>query len=155
MESICSDRRVSPWFGFFHEGLAGTPYPLVLGFPWLRQHNPSLDWVTGQVIRWGYGCYTDCFSSRPVLGCTNIRKTQSVPELGSPVQEDPDLFQVPSCYHDLKEVFSKARTLSLPPHRSYNCGIDLQPGPSPPRGRLYSLSGLELKAMNFSPLGWP
>ena len=130
-------------FHLFHS----PQYPLVLGFPWLKQHNPNLDWVTGQVIRWGYGCYTNCFSSKPVLGCTKIQKTQSIPESGSPAQEDLDLSQVPSRYHDLKEVFSKTRALSLPPHRPYDCGIELQPGSSPPRGGLYSLSGPELKAM--------
>lgn len=37
--------------------------------------------------------------------------------------------------------------LSLPPHRPYDCAIDLLPGTSPPKGRLYSLSGPEREAM--------
>src|SRR4029434_85666 len=48
---------------------------------------------------------------------------------------------------DLKEVFNKTRATSLPPHRSYDCAIDLLPGSSPPRGRLYSLSSPEVKTM--------
>lgn len=44
-------------------------------------------------------------------------------------------------------MFSKARTTSLPPHCPYDCGIDLLPSITPPRGRLYSLSGPETKAM--------
>lgn len=35
----------------------------------------------------------------------------------------------------------------LPPHRPYDCAIDLLPGTTPPRGRLYSLSGPEREAM--------
>ncbi|XP_061550331.1 uncharacterized protein LOC133411694, partial [Phycodurus eques] len=44
-------------------------------------------------------------------------------------------------------VFSKSKAKSLPPHRPYDCAIDLLPGTTPPRGRLFSLSGPEHKAM--------
>jgi hypothetical protein len=36
---------------------------------------------------------------------------------------------------------------SLPPHRLYDCAIDLLLGTTPPRGCLYSLSGPKNKAM--------
>ncbi len=58
-----------------------------------------------------------------------------------------DLYNVPTEYLDLKEVFSKSRAASLPPHRPYDCAIDLLPGTSPPKGRLYSLSAPEREAM--------
>lgn len=35
---------------------------------------------------------------------------------------------VPIKYHDLATVFSKDRVLSLPPHRPYDCAIELLPG---------------------------
>ncbi|KAK2898059.1 hypothetical protein Q8A73_014439 [Channa argus] len=54
---------------------------------------------------------------------------------------------IPEEYLDLKEVFNKARATSLPPHRPYDCAIDLLPGTSPPRGRLFSLSAPEQEAM--------
>ncbi|XP_065821877.1 uncharacterized protein lrfn4b [Labrus bergylta] len=57
--------------------------------------------------------------------------------------------RVPSHYQDLKEVFNKTRATSLPPHRAYDCAIDLLPGTSPPRGRLYSLSPPEREAMEL------
>ncbi len=44
-------------------------------------------------------------------------------------------------------MFSKSRATSLPPHRPYDCAIDLVPGMSPPKGRLYSLSAPEREAM--------
>lgn len=59
----------------------------------------------------------------------------------------PDLSTVPQVYHDLGQVFSKARATSLPPHRPYDCAIDLLPGTALPRGRLYSLSEPEREAM--------
>lgn len=52
----------------------------------------------------------------------------------------PNLIKVPTEYHNLKEVFNKIKVTSLPPHRSYDCAIDLIPGTTPPRGSLYSLS---------------
>ncbi len=59
----------------------------------------------------------------------------------SPLQNEAvNLSNVPAEYHDLKEVFSKSRASSLPPRSPYNCAIDLVPGKSPPKGRLYSLS---------------
>ena len=64
-------------------------------------------------------------------------------------QEDfPDLSAVPPEYLDLRPVFSKSWALSLPPHRPYDCPIDLLEGTIPPRGRLYSLAPPEVKAMN-------
>ena len=58
-----------------------------------------------------------------------------------------DVSVIPTEYHALLEVFSKARATSRPPHRPYDCAIDLLPGTTPPRGRLYSLSVPETKAM--------
>ncbi len=63
-------------------------------------------------------------------------------------QEEPgDLFGVPEEYHDLRAVFSRSRATSLPPHRPYDCSIELLPGTMPPRGRLYSLSAPERGAL--------
>uniref|UniRef100_A0A674MVG2 DUF4939 domain-containing protein n=1 Tax=Takifugu rubripes TaxID=31033 RepID=A0A674MVG2_TAKRU len=61
--------------------------------------------------------------------------------------EIPDLSQVPRDYHDLGEVFCKQRALSLPPHRPYDCAIDLLPGATLPSSRLYNLSRAEREAM--------
>ncbi|KAG1927362.1 retrotransposable element [Pimephales promelas] len=64
-----------------------------------------------------------------------------------PREEAGDLSGVPEEYHDLREVFSRSRATSLPPHRPYDCGIELLPGTTPPRGRLYSLSVPEREAL--------
>ncbi|KAI3365127.1 hypothetical protein L3Q82_010108, partial [Scortum barcoo] len=55
----------------------------------------------------------------------------------------PDLSKVPPCYYDLKEVFNKTKATSLPPHREWDCAIELLPGAPIPKARLYSLSGPE------------
>lgn len=58
-----------------------------------------------------------------------------------------DLEGIPLDYHDLQQVFSKARATSLPPHRPYDCAIDLLPGTSPAKEQLYSLSEPERQAI--------
>ncbi|KAI2657893.1 Transposon Tf2-6 polyprotein [Labeo rohita] len=62
-------------------------------------------------------------------------------------EELDDLSGVPREYHDLRAVFSRSRAASLPPHRPYDCSIDLIPGSTPPRGKLYSLSNPEREAL--------
>ncbi|XP_061072392.1 olfactory receptor 52K2-like [Conger conger] len=42
---------------------------------------------------------------------------------------------VPRAYSEMAEVFSKQRASTLPPHRLYDCAIDLHPGTVPPRVR--------------------
>uniref|UniRef100_A0A3B4X4G4 Ty3 transposon capsid-like protein domain-containing protein n=1 Tax=Seriola lalandi dorsalis TaxID=1841481 RepID=A0A3B4X4G4_SERLL len=84
----------------------------------------------GQVLSWGQVCYQSCFIPQPALA-----------------HQDPDLSWVPACYHDLASVFSKANAKSLPPHRPYDCCIDLLPRATPSRGRLFSLSSPERQAM--------
>ncbi len=115
-----------------------SPYtPIVLGHPWLTQHNPQIDWVKGSVHSWNLSCHVNCLvSAVPAVSSVSV------------FQEEPgDLFGVPEDYHDLRAVFSRSRATSLPPHRPYDCSIELLPGTMPPRGRLYSLSAPERGAL--------
>ena len=109
--------------------------PVILGYPWLRRHNPHIDWASGTIMQWSTHCHAVC-----------LRSALS-PTFSPDFSEFPDLSGVPKEYMDIKEVFNKARATSLPPHRPYDCAIDLLPGSSPPRGRLFSLSAPETKTM--------
>ncbi len=88
-------------------------------------------------MSWGLSCHVKCLvSAMPVVSSVSV------------FQEEPgDLSGVPEEYHDLQAVFSRSRAASLPPHRPYDCSIDLVPGSMPPRGRLYSLSAPEREAL--------
>lgn len=44
-------------------------------------------------------------------------------------EEAVDLSNVPAEYLHLKEVFSKSQAASLPPHRPYDCAIELLSDP--------------------------
>ncbi|KAG1924662.1 hypothetical protein F2P79_026017 [Pimephales promelas] len=110
--------------------------PVVLGHPWLIKHNPRVDWIHKAVLEWNKECHKSCL----VPACSSVPVSVLQEEAG-------DLSNVPAEYLDLKEVFSKSRAASLPPHRPYDCAIDLLPGKSPPKGKLYSLSIPEREAM--------
>uniref|UniRef100_A0A3P9I9W9 ribonuclease H n=1 Tax=Oryzias latipes TaxID=8090 RepID=A0A3P9I9W9_ORYLA len=111
--------------------------PIVLGFTWLRLHNPQFNWTQGSVTQWSPYCLANCLLS-------------AVPRVSPIDTESPvsvDLASIPSCYHDLKAVFSKSNASALPPHRPYDCAITLLPGAPLPKGRLFNLSGPERSAM--------
>ena len=44
-------------------------------------------------------------------------------------------------------MFSKSHALTLPPHRPYDCAIDLLPGAPLPSSRLFNLSRPERESM--------
>ena len=58
-----------------------------------------------------------------------------------------DLSDVPEEYHDFADVFSKAKSDTLPEHHDYDLKINLEEGTSPPLGTMYSLSQVELQAL--------
>ncbi len=120
--------------------IANLHSPVVLGYPWLFQHNPQIDWEHGRIESWSSNCHFSCLQSAlpPTGGAKGTEKPES-PSI--------DLSAVPSVYHDLKEVFRKEKGLSLPPHRPYDCSIDLLPGAPLPTSRLYKLSRPEREAM--------
>ncbi len=111
--------------------------PVVLGHTWLAKHNPHIDWALNLVLGWSSFCLAQCLGAAfsPVMSCSVLQ------------EELVSLAGVPEAYHDLGAVFSKSQASSLPPHRPYDCAIDLLPGTSPPKGRLYSLSRPEREAM--------
>uniref|UniRef100_A0A3B3HRG1 Gypsy retrotransposon integrase-like protein 1 n=1 Tax=Oryzias latipes TaxID=8090 RepID=A0A3B3HRG1_ORYLA len=111
--------------------------PIILGFSWLRRHNPHFDWVHQRIIGWSEFCLANCLQSAiPSVSSTSVDSTEEI-----------DLSNVPSCYHDLRSVFSKTKAASLPPHRPYDCSITLLEGAPLPKGRLFNLSGPEKVAM--------
>ncbi|XP_057708757.1 uncharacterized protein tanc1b isoform X4 [Corythoichthys intestinalis] len=110
--------------------------PVVLGLPWLKVHNPNIDWAKTQVVTWSSFCYAHCLRS----ACLLPGQTQAAIE---PV----NLENVPAEYHDLQHVFSEERAKTLPPHRPYDCAIELLPNAALPSSRLYQVSKPEQEAM--------
>ncbi|KAL0150331.1 hypothetical protein M9458_054333 [Cirrhinus mrigala] len=108
--------------------------PVILGYPWLNQHGPSVSWTARTITHWSPYCQEHCLST-------------VVPPRASPPPDNTSN-TIPSDYSDLLEAFSRTKAARLPPHRPGDCAIDLVPGTSPPRGRVFPLSRAESEAMN-------
>ena len=108
-----------------------SSHSLILGQPWLFLHNPHINWKSRQIREWGEDCTDHCFPDQ--VAEINLFSADPVTD-----PEYPDLTLVPTCYHHLKEVFNKSKALSPPPHRPYDCAIDLIPRSTIPKGRLLS-----------------
>ncbi|KAL0199301.1 hypothetical protein M9458_007841, partial [Cirrhinus mrigala] len=63
----------------------------------------------------------------------------------SPIEKQS--VQIPDIYTSYKDVFCPKRASQLPPHRPWDCAIDLVPDAPMPRGKIYPLSLPETKAM--------
>ena len=67
------------------------------------------------------------------------------PEIGRVSTDDGGY--IPAKYSEFVEVFSKTKADTLPPHRSIDHAIDLEPSCKIPYGRIYNLSEVELKTL--------
>ncbi|KAK3545854.1 hypothetical protein QTP70_016092 [Hemibagrus guttatus] len=73
------------------------------------------------------------------------RYTRRDPEVESPLEARS--VNIPACYSHFWDVFCPKKASKLPPHRPWDCAIDLIPGEPVPKGRIYSLTLPEEKAM--------
>lgn len=109
-------------------------HALILGYPWLLIHNPQVNWKTGKIMGWGDNCaHHGVAAVSQETNSTTVNIVSVAPTIDS---EFPDLSFAPSCYHHLHEVFNKTKAMSLPPHRAYDCAIDLIPGSTIPKSQV-------------------
>ncbi|KAK3513184.1 hypothetical protein QTP70_009766 [Hemibagrus guttatus] len=128
---------------FHHEQLAfyvtsSPANPVILGFPWLRCHDPQISWRSGELVRWSPTCLKECLRDLVSRACRTSCMKEATPAAHG---------HIPHAYADFKEVFSEERAAHLPSHQVWDCAIDLLPNTSPPEGRIYPLLLPEAKAM--------
>ena len=124
-EPIC---RIGPRLTVEALGCTGTSpfvsmrsrFPVVLGYPWLRQHRPTVNW--------------DQLGPGP-----------TVPALVNNVTAVPD--GLPADLAEFADVFSEKGLDTLPDHGPYDCPIDIVEGGQIPHKRLYKLTLAEQKIL--------
>ncbi|KAI2650571.1 Transposon Tf2-9 polyprotein [Labeo rohita] len=116
--------------------ISSPNHPLILGLPWLQQHEPY-SWKRNEIRQWGPDCYHQCIPASSRIPVNTITCNDS------PIEATG----LPAEYHDLIEAFSKSKATQLPPHRPSDCAIELLPGTTPPKGRIFPLSQPESEAM--------
>ncbi len=101
----------------------------------MAEHQPTIRWSSGDIDKWSTYCLQHCLRSLPVPP-----QTIESPEITSRVN-------LPEVYRAFQDIFSKVAATKLPPHRPWDCAIDLLPGTKLPKGSIYPLSIPERKAM--------
>ncbi|KAK3511378.1 hypothetical protein QTP70_005300 [Hemibagrus guttatus] len=88
--------------------------PVILGFPWLRRHDPQISWRTGELARWSPTCLKEC-----------LREPVSRPCQTSCIEEATPVVHghLPQPHADFWEVFSEERAARLPAHQVWDCAL--------------------------------
>ncbi len=111
--------------GCFHEErisllvLEEAVVDVVLGRPWLAKHQPTIDWRSGEILKWDSGCKQRCLRNLSVPVSNNASLSICSTTIESP--ETCQVSHVPSKYQSFKDVFSKEAATHLPPHRPWDC----------------------------------
>ncbi|KAI5615365.1 hypothetical protein C0J50_10790 [Silurus asotus] len=123
--------------------LEDSTVDVILGCPWLAKHSPICSWDPCDILEWGPACRQKCLLPLP----TPIHKTLTLAATKVEGAPQPVQVDVPQEYQAFSDVFSEKAATLLPPHRPWDCAIDLVPGAKLPKARVYPLSAPEHKAM--------
>uniref|UniRef100_A0A803SRK7 Gypsy retrotransposon integrase-like protein 1 n=1 Tax=Anolis carolinensis TaxID=28377 RepID=A0A803SRK7_ANOCA len=105
-------------------------FPVILGIPWLTLHDPSISWSNRELQFASKYCQNHCLVAKV------CHTTDTEP-----------IITLPKKYSEYWDVFNEKEAEKLPPHRPYDCAIDLVEGAPIPRGHLYSLTEPEQEAL--------
>lgn len=114
--------------------LSSPMFPVILGTPWLQAHNPQINWIRKEISFTSPYCLQHCLAPET----SNVASCLSVQPV--PVNNQ----SIPPAYQEFADVFDKKKADVLPPHRSYDCPIELLPGAEIPICRIFPLSEVEL-----------
>src|SRR6202161_2438301 len=146
-------------------------HPVVLGLPWLKTHNPTIDWRENRIIFTHFFCANNCLDLAPDVFtegteipemtdkeadnfCVNAEiskadaKTTFSIAIGRKNIEEEKTFEelVPEAYHDFKDIFSEEVATKLPPSREHDLAIKFKEGTKLPKpAGIYPMSDAELK----------
>ncbi|ESK87517.1 reverse transcriptase-rnase h-integrase [Moniliophthora roreri MCA 2997] len=122
---------------------------MILGLPWLRYHNPVIDWKTGEMqflprrriqIRRFTGVLDNTESE--VLIRAKITASQEMAHQQQTTKKDINEL-IPTHLLGYRDRFEKGKAKRFPPARSYDHTIDLKPDFIPRNCKLYPLSPTE------------
>ncbi|KAK3518632.1 hypothetical protein QTP70_006074 [Hemibagrus guttatus] len=85
---------------FHHEQLAfyvtsSPANPVILGFPWLRCHDPQISWCSGELVRWSPTCLKECLREPVSRPCRTSCVKEAIPAAHG---------HIPHAYADFKEA---------------------------------------------------
>jgi hypothetical protein len=124
-------------------------HAVILGMPWLRLHNPQIDWWKERITMSQCQCGGDRVAplkrENATLGQERLCATSQEPE---DLAQASVLKQIPAAYKEYESLFREGpRNEALPKHQPWDHEIPIEPGKSPTFGPIYQLSERELKAL--------
>lgn len=114
---------------------------LILGFDFLHEYEPIIDWRDQSITIKSLPRNNHPFIDRKNIGYVFMSQSQrsNSPEFSDKTQEELLQFEeeleaksVPTEYHNYLDVFSKSKGESLPSHQPYDLQINLIPDSIPP-----------------------
>ena len=134
-------------------------HQMILGYTWLKHHNPDIDWETGQVrmtrcpwtcrVLQGKSPLEHSINMLDQNGLQTIQEMKQKQERSENPKPDPkpeDL--VPKAYHKYLKVFLKKESECMPVRKPWDHAIDMKDAFVPKKGRLIPLSPQEQKEVS-------
>ena len=142
-------------------------HDVILGLPWLRKHNPRINWKDRQLSFDGCSCGTTARQpTRPTLESVDEKEINNISSTHQTRQDravdrvDPERPPttvketksappaIPDVYRQYAWMFEEELSAkALPKHQSWDCEIKLEEGKEPPFGPIYQLSEKELEIL--------
>uniref|UniRef100_A0A0W0G8S4 Reverse transcriptase domain-containing protein n=1 Tax=Moniliophthora roreri TaxID=221103 RepID=A0A0W0G8S4_MONRR len=127
------------------------PEQIILGLPWLQDHNPDIDWVTRVVhfrprrkimIKWPMKPFIGIFDETKELNTGILDKAEDNEVLAQAheVKAKPLEELLPPYLSDYLDRFEKKKAERFPPSQPYDHAIDLKLDFKPWDCKIYSLS---------------
>ena len=108
---------------------------IILGHPWLQQHNPAIDWTQNAL-----------HTNQVTTQTSNQKDTATILQIATHDGELRLPDNVPPLYQEYTSLFQKKAAERFPPERPYDHCIDLKPDFKPSDCPVYSLTPRERAA---------
>ena len=124
-----------------------------LPFWWITEHPPQGTWTNEEIHFNTARCLENCTKNEtsefPLTWDETVATNPEARVVGyvSMVKTDDPRDQVPEEFQEFLEVMSQETADALPPHKSYDCRIELKEGETAPWGPIYPLSATELEVL--------
>ncbi|SAM05196.1 hypothetical protein [Absidia glauca] len=131
--------------------------PVLLGLPWLKIHNPTINWTKHQINFGSDYCSKTCHSknsfnhpnsNKQVVVGAQYLHMPSNHQNAADWQSSSTHPKIPSKYKDYFGAFNEEDANTLPDHKSSDHHIPLVEGSQPSFGPIYSLSREELTELS-------
>ena len=121
----------------------------ILGVPWLKKHNPQIDWWEEKIVMSHCTCErTDTSQLRREKPSQGQRELCATSEMPDDLAQASSLKVIPVEYKEYEQLFREGpKNEALPKHQPWDHVIPLVEEKSPPFGPIYQLSEKELKVL--------